>query len=303
MSWQAVLEGRLKDRAQECVAAILDDLARLEPESMGDYSMAGGTAGLALLHGYLARTEQERDHAGIAVRCLNHATAAVAERAVEASLYSGLTGVGWTLAHLQGQLPGLDGEADLAAIDDLLLDHLGPSSWTGDYDLINGLVGFGVYALERMPRHSAAAGLERVIQKLAESAERRSEGFTWWTNPAWLPQETREKFPRGYYNLGVAHGVPGVIALLGQACAAGVARAEARRLLDGAVTWLLTQQGPGGFPHWVEPQVAAGPARLAWCYGDPGVAAALLFAARLVTEPDWERAAVVIARQAAQRPA
>src|SRR5262249_41491357 len=158
-------------------------------------------------------------------------------------------------------------------------------------------------ALERMPRHSAAAGLERVIDKLAESAERRSEGLTWWTNPAWLPLESREKFPRGYYNLGVAHGVPGVIALLGQACVAAVARPEARSLLDGAVTWLLTQQGPDGFPHWVEPQVAAGPARLAWCYGDPGIAVALLSAARLVAEPEWEHAALVIARQAAQRPA
>jgi lantibiotic modifying enzyme len=285
------------------VTAILGDLARLEPESIGDPSLASGTAGLALLHGYLARSQQEHDHAGIAVRCLNHATAAVAERPVEASLYSGLTGVGWTLAHLKGQLPGLDGEADLAAIDALLLDHLGPSSWTGDYDLINGLVGFGVYALERLPHPSAAAGLERVIDKLAQSAEHRSEGLTWWTNPAWLPLLSREKFPRGYYNLGVAHGVPGVIALLGQACAAGVARAKARRLLDGAVPWLLAQQGPGGFPHWVEPQVAAGPARLAWCYGDPGIAVALLCAARHVAEPEWERAAVLIARQAAQRPA
>src|SRR5262249_52458102 len=124
----------------------------------------------------------------------------------------------------------------------------------------------------------------------------------WWTNPAWLPLESRKKFPRGYYNLGVAHGVPGVIALLGLVCAAGIARAEARRLLDCAVTWLLTQQGPGGFPHWIEPQVAASPARLAWCYGDPGVASALLCAARHVTEPDWERAAVVIAHQAARRP-
>lgn len=47
--------------------------------------------------------------------------------------------------------------------------------------------------------------------------------MTWWTNPAWLIPETREKCPRGYYNLGLAHGVPGVIGLLGRACAPGVA--------------------------------------------------------------------------------
>jgi hypothetical protein len=44
-----------------------------------------------------------------------------------------------------------------------------------------------------------------------------------------------------------------------------------------------------------------GPARLAWCYGDPGVAAALLGAARCVADPSWEREAIAIARRAAQR--
>jgi hypothetical protein len=95
--------------------------------------------------------------------------------------------------------------------------------------------------------------------------------------------------------------VPGVIALLGQACAAGVARARARPLLEGAVRWLLAQQGPGGFAAWVGPEEYK-PARLAWCYGDPGVAAALLWAARCVGEPDWEWEARAIARRAARRP-
>src|SRR5262249_61152253 len=39
-----------------------------------------------------------------------------------------------------------------------------------------------------------------------------------------------------------------------------------------------------------------------WCYGDPGVAAALLGAARGVAEPGWEAAALAIARRAAERP-
>src|SRR5262249_10220302 len=44
------------------------------------------------------------------------------------------------------------------------------------------------------------------------------------------------------------------------------------------------------------------PARLAWCYGDPGIAAALLWAARCVGEPAWEEEARAIARRAAGRP-
>jgi hypothetical protein len=210
--------------------------------------------------------------------------------------------VGWAIAHLQGRLPELDGEGDAAEIDEALRCHLDPSPWTGDYDLIDGLVGFGVYALERLPRPGAVACLERVIGHLAETAKRRPEGVTWWTNPAWLPPETSAKSPQGYYNLGLAHGVPGVIALLGQACAAGVAVEGARPLLHGAVRWLLAHQLPEGFSYLVGPEGADQPARLAWCYGDPGVAAALLLAARLLDEPAWERAALAIARRAAGRP-
>jgi lantibiotic modifying enzyme len=297
MSWQPLLQGAWKDRAQECIQAILDDLTSLGRDPGGDPSLAGGTAGLALLHGYLAQTEHSQDHAARAGRCLQDAIATVADRPVEASLYSGLTGVGWVMAHLQGPLSG-PGEDDLAQIDDVLLDHLERSPWADDYDLINGLVGFGVYALERLPRSGARACLERVIDRLAETAEQRAEGISWWTNPAWLPAETRAKWPHGYYNLGLAHGVPGVIALLGQAVAAGLAVARARLLLEGAVRWLLSQQLPGGFPAWVGEK----PARLAWCYGDPGVAAALLGTARCLHEPSWEQQALAIARRASERP-
>jgi hypothetical protein len=319
--WQILLEGTLRERASERLEAILEDLSRLDGKSAGDASLASGLAGQAILHGYLAHAGYGQHHAGVAVRCLQDAMAAMSNKPMEASLFSGLTGVGWAQAHLRGWVPGLDGEADCAEIDEVLLHHLEQSPWRDDYDLISGLVGFGVYALEQMrvarPESSkgvvqsstpfvdsgrAVPCLERVIDHLAETAERRGDGITWWTNPAWLPAEGREKSPRGYYNLGLAHGVPGVIALLGLACAAGIARGQAEPLLEGAVNWLLAQQGPGGFAHWVDPKNTDGPARLAWCYGDPGVAAALLSTARCVAKPAWEDEAMAIAQRAARRP-
>jgi hypothetical protein len=141
-----------------------------------------------------------------------------------------------------------------------------------------------------------------VVDRLAETAEPQGNGVTWWTDPAWVAPETRAEFPRGYYNLGLAHGVPGVIAFLGQVCAAGVAVGKARPLLDGAVRWLREQDSLDSFPFWIVPGGTGEKARLAWCYGDPGVAAALLGAARHVEESAWESAALAIARRAAERP-
>jgi hypothetical protein len=302
MGWQPILEGDLKDQAQETVTTILEALSTLESELDSSPSLAGGTSGLAILHGYLAQTGRGQNHSAVAVRCLRRATAAVADHPGSASLYGGLTGVGWALAHLQGRLPGLDGEDELAEIDQVLGEHLDQSPWPDTYDLIDGLVGFGVYALERGPGAGAVTCLERAIERLAETAEHRSDGITWLSHQAWLSPKYRHHYPERYYNLGLAHGVPGVVALLGWACAAGVAVARARPLLDGTVRWLLAQQTPGGFPSGIEKERADKPARLAWCYGDPGIAASLLWAARLVDEPAWEQEARAIARRAAQRP-
>jgi hypothetical protein len=52
----------------------------------------------------------------------------------------------------------------------------------------------------------------------------------------------------------------------------------------------------------VGPGIEPAPSRLAWCYGDPGVAAALLVAAQAVGEKSRERQALEIALHAAARP-
>src|SRR5262249_44490456 len=152
---------------------------------------------------------------------------------------------------------------------------------------------------------TALACLRRVIDHLAQTAERRPDGIAWPSLSEWLPPEVRDRWPARCYNLGLAHGIPGAIALLGRACAAGVAPDRARPLLEGAARWLMVRRamvGTDGFPAAVGTEPWPVPARLAWCYGDPGVAAALLLAARCAREPAWERAALAVARRAAERP-
>lgn len=318
--WQPVLTGALEERARETILAIADRLRDLpadwvpddmpEPYKGGaanNPSLAGGRAGLAVFYAYAAQAwsrDQDRDKA---VELLEEAIDLMAETRMRPSLYAGFAGVAWVTEHLQGKLFEPDEEEDPNdEIDAALIDYLGQSPWPDEYDVVNGLVGFGVYALERLPRKTAAECLKRVVDRLDETAEPGPMGVTWLSAPGDLPPHQREQSPRGHYNLGVAHGVPGVIALLGEACGAGVAREKARALLDGAVSWLLAQKLPSDagscFPYWVGPDVEPAASRSAWCYGDPGIAVTLLHAARCVGEPVWEREAIEIGRLAAKRP-
>jgi lantibiotic modifying enzyme len=308
-TWRPILTGADAGRALEVVRDIAGALQALYAERPTDAqfcSLADGRAGAALFHAYLGEALGDEAELEAAVGLLEAALDGGSTGPRGAALYEGFTGIAWTLAHLSGRLIDLGEEDPNEGVDRALLDVLSTAPWPGEYDLISGLVGFGDYALERLPRPSARACLEVVIDRLAELAKERDGGVTWHTAPALLPEWQRELHPHGYHNLGVAHGVPGVIALLGKACGAMVAEATARPLLDGAVAWLLAQRLPPDagacFSSWIAPEAPARAARLAWCYGDPGVAVTLLVAARSVGQPAWEAEAIAIARRVAARP-
>jgi lantibiotic modifying enzyme len=313
-AWRPVLDGPAADRALEVVRVIADSLGASERPRLGDgaakssasdASLAEGRAGLALLYHYLCRACSDEAAGGTALRLLDAAIDTVAQTKMGPSLYTGFVGVAWAGTHCCSEREDSEEDDSGRAVDEALREYLEWTPWQRDYDLVTGLVGLGVYALERLPRPRARECLERVVDRLDETAEPTPQGITWLTRPELLPPQQREACPQGYYNLGVAHGLAGVIAMLGRVCAEDVGRAKARPLLDGAVAWLLAQKLPGspgaGFPSWVGPGIEAAPARSAWCYGDPGIAAALLYAARCVGESSWADEAIEIGRAVANR--
>jgi lantibiotic biosynthesis protein len=275
--------------------------ARL-PAKEARASFPAGPSSLALVNHALERALPGRGHGKRAAAFWERAIAALADAPAMPWLYGGFTGVGWVAGQLAG--PDAPEEDGNTAIDEALETLLRRRRWTESYDLITGLVGFGLYALERVPRPASVALLERIVEHLAASVEKQSVGLSWRSRPAWVPREMRTRFDRGF-NVGLAHGVPGIIGLLGRIWRAGIAKKEAARLLDGAVAWLLAMELPkksvSAFPMFsLEGEVPA-VSRAAWCYGDPGIAAALLVAARATGETSWRRAAVRIGARVAAR--
>jgi lantibiotic modifying enzyme len=311
--WHPVLTGALAGRALEAVFAIAEDLSQV-PDQPGPgtspshepvrrATLASGFTGQALFYGYLALHTGEERWADLAMDLQERAVEVVASSPMSHSLYSGFPGVAWVGDHLRGRLFESDPDEN-REVDETLLNAFEHPSWPPAYDLINGLVGLGIYALEGLPRPSAAACLERVVARLGERAREEPEGAAWFSPPETLPELQRAEHPEGLYNLGASHGAAGVVALLGAACHAGVA--GARPLLHRAMTWLLARRQPAdrgfAFPHVYVPGTEPEASRLAWCYGDPGMAASLLVAARGAGEPAWEGAALEVARAAASRP-
>jgi hypothetical protein len=298
-----LLDGPSLDAAVDALDALSRAYLALPEEGVGKASLSGGDAGVAIVHAYLAQALPDRGHEARATQALDTAMARVAAEAMEPSLYAGFTGVAWAIEHLCGD-PEAEDDPNEAA-DDALQTLLAQSPWERHFDLITGLVGFGAYALERWPRPWAHDALVSVVDRLAECAERRPPGIAWPTRAAWVPPWTLPDDASRLWDCGVAHGAAGVVALLAETCARGVAVDTARPLLDGAVAWLLAQRMPDDdvsiLPSWVRDDEPPKPARLSWCYGELGTGLVLLRAARALGEAEWERAAIALGRAGAAR--
>jgi class I lanthipeptide synthase len=277
VTWQPVLEGDLADAAFEAVRAIAEDImvvpsARDCPEH------------LALFWAYATSVLDHRElEYASAVSAL---IARVERRDIGIPLYGGLAGAGWVLSHICDDVDEL-----LDPIDAIVNEQLVTSRWRGHYDLIGGLAGLGVYFLERASKGSASArrGLDAVVGHLDALAV-RAVGVTWHTSAALVPAALRAEFPEGRHDCGVAHGVPGAIAVLAHIAALADAPPRAAALCAEAISWLRSIGPP--FPVWLAPNVANRPARTAWCYGDAGVAAALSTACAV---DDWRELALACA--------
>ncbi|GAA3137954.1 lanthionine synthetase C family protein [Planomonospora alba] len=320
----ALVAERLADPGHVAAVASRDDNRDPVYDAVmwGPLTLANGLPGTALLYGELARGDD-------GWRQVAHRHLAAAGQALNSApshgLFSGpaaLLAAAQTCAGPEGHYGPLRRKLAAWVAQDQLnrlrvfRDHVrsgAPGVDWAAYDLINGLSG-----TTRLLLDSAADPAETgpdVEQALTESLHHlvrltepvRVDGRDvpgWWV-PAelQLSPRDRETYPRGDFNLGMAHGITGPLAVLCSAHESGREHPGMREAVHRIAGWLLSwtlhdEAGPywparAGWEHELAPRR---PHRLftrtAWCYGTPGVAAALLRAGRAMDRPDWCAAAL-----------
>jgi class I lanthipeptide synthase len=257
----------------------------------------------ATLRIYAASDDTVPDPDDEAGQALSASIASIADRH-EPGLYGGAARIAFAVGHLSA---GDDADVACEMIERSLLRYL--ATPTEAYDLISGLVGMAVPVLQRIadgkPSPSSEPLARNILDQLERLARPMATGIAWHTPPGLLPAWQRAIAPDGYTNLGLAHGIPGVIAILARYLAAGFEVARARALLDGAVAYLRSAASPiagSRYPAWLPTTRGETPSRVAWCYGDLGVAVALMSAAAATGRDDWRADAVALAHGMAARP-
>jgi hypothetical protein len=179
----------------------------------------------------------------------------------------------------------------------------GPGVAMSDYDVVSGLAGQGRILLS-LAEHGldvCAEALAAVLCHLVTITEpimvRGREVPGWWCGPRHYTEALdKTLYPDGDFNLGLAHGIAGPLALLAIAHDRGYRVEGMERAMRRIVDWLLggrfaDEHGPL-WPHRIgladqlAGRVEPGPTRAAWCYGTAGVAHALNLAGHALDDTE-----------------
>lgn len=305
--WRPLFTGARAEALITVARDIAKSIAEL-PEG-GLPSLSAGSAGIALFHGYLDRAAPNSGFDEVAGRFIGDAYLCLPQCRHLPGLYGGWTGVGFAIEHLSQMYEGEgdDGDDPLDELDDRLLTVLRrPDGLPDEYDLIGGYAGLGVYALERLPRTKAREALSLIVEHLARLSQSSDQGLAWHHSIDLLPQWVRPSYPTGWFNLGLAHGMPGIAGLLCELIAADIEAKRSQQMLCELLQWILAQRLPAQtnhyFPTIIGERGAADSNRSAWCYGDPGVAVTLLAAGRVLKQQSYQDLAIEIMRHVGSRP-
>jgi lantibiotic modifying enzyme len=269
MTSTSPLDGPDRSRARTWAIGLADELAS-GTYDLEDPSLASGSAGAAILFGNVyARTPALR-WAAAADEAMSRAAAGIVERLGThgIGLYSGLAGVAWAeliVDALLGRTPIVN-----PAVTDALqkvVDDADEWPW----ELTAGMVGVGVYAAHCVELGSPPQLLTSICERLL----RESRDGTWITDGDLLFGAGQTVRPPHYMDLGMAHGIAGIVALAALAAAPG-GPPVANELLTRSVA-ALGDGNPANGPAVDNAHLQSSlPPR--WCYGDFGVTMALTLA-------------------------
>ncbi|TCO46435.1 lanthionine synthetase C family protein [Actinocrispum wychmicini] len=304
----------LADLAEDIAAGLTDPTSVLDTHTSAHtprpQSLAGGSAGVALLHTERAFTQP--DQWSTAHTWLSAVASGDLEGSPGASLFFGVPALAFVTraaaegtGHYQCALAQLDtASQDLTRVR-LAAAHAridrGERPALAEFDLIRGLTGLGAYHLLHSPEHEVTAAVLTYLVRLTEPLPGGDGLPGWWTDHGPTGQPPAD-YLGGHGNFGMAHGIAGPLALLALAMQRDVIVNGHHQAIARICTWLDAWQHdhPAG-PWWPRTitldETRAGhcdqpePLQPSWCYGTPGIARAQQLAAIVTGDTARQRTA------------
>jgi hypothetical protein len=203
---------------------------------------------------------------------------------------NGLAGIGWLYEYLsQRKIIDYDINVLLEDFDVYLKQVLDNLMQQTNYDLLHGGVGIAFYFTKRASKKKELVSvLNQFLEELEKISIRQDDGAVKWSSYFGHPNPTLG------YNISLSHGMSSIIAILSKMHKIEeINTKKLEILLRGAVQYLLAQEidkykyGSYFSNVALESTPTIFRSRLAWCYGDLGIASALYQAGKILKEDIW----------------
>ncbi len=269
--------------------------------------LLGGDTGRALALLYYDRYRAETDKFGdLGSQLLVQVIEKLQSGVNSMTFATGLSGIAWTIQHLQKrEFTDLGDSNLLEQLDEILLNHVKSMldlDTPIDLDYLHGAQGPLLYLIDRGIEYSIIPDYLLALETLAVE-DRLSGGWKW-------PFRTGVNKDNKTYNLSVSHGIGSIISILGSMYLQNANQPKIPFIIDKALLFLrsteldpekyyctypstipIAEDEPSGLLH----------SRLAWCYGDLGLALVLLKVGKLMNKKELITSAVATLKKAAIR--
>jgi lantibiotic biosynthesis protein len=265
------MEMLLEEKAVICLDKIAECLT-LPENKLSTFGYTNGLIGKTLFFTYYAAFTEDSKYNDWAGKILSASIRKITEPYEGRSFYKELAEIGIFLEYAQANnIIEIDTNSILSGIDGMIEDVLSKAIQDEDFDPYTGGLMAGMYFLARSKSKAEIIPvLEKITLWLSDIARKDDHENTYWVS---------KLFDKNNIYLGISHGLAIVMIYLCRMYEMGIQRIVVKEMLLSTSEYILSKEldfAADGyhFPNIVNEE--KGRTSLGLCYGDMGVAYALL---------------------------
>jgi lantibiotic modifying enzyme len=288
---------------------IANELKSSNYENYKDIGVLSGLSGIGLFLFHYYDYTKNKEFAGIGRDCIVEVINRINNGYRYPTYCGGISGALWAIEYLnQYQFIEFDSDGSFSDLDLFLLENMKRKSKNRVFDFLHDSLGYGYYFLKRY-QTTKSTDLRKLyynyiadlIDDLYDSAMYCKAGVYWKNGNPNLPPEL--------IDIGLAHGQASIVNYLANVSACNIENKKVRELLDLSISFILDFKNYNSisvFPKWIvlnsdSQNLNNAQSRLAWCYGDLGIAISLVNARRFFTKADLLKESTNIALKSCLR--
>lgn len=279
-----------------------------------DITLSHGYPGICILFGELSEHFSDEGWDKVAHEYMIKMNQSLAVEGIQSiSLFGGAAGIGmagFALSQNKTRYKNFLSQMNLLIIRALnpYIDTLDKNQISmSDYDVIKGVCGIGRYLLFFKDDKCIENTLIKILRYLIditkdiEVKEHKVPGWYISADNQFLEVE-KKSYPNGNFNCGLAHGIPGPMALLAIALINDVEISGQREAIKKIAEWLykwkysdslgISWPGRISFEEYINNDYVNIATRAGWCYGAPGVLRSMWLAGEALEDSKYKNAAI-----------